>query len=354
MSISATEKKGSAAPGGARRKSTNGGSGTKDESRLLKRKEQNCAAQRAFRERKEKHVKDLEDKVADLEAKNERALHENENLKDLLNRLQSENMALKQSPFTFSVPKNAASGAPPAESPRSPQNLFPSASPSLASSSTASAQVSPKMSNPLNWSSLTSFDPAMLNLLDDQPQPTATQGAMQMDFGFGANTGLASNSPYTTIASNPMFHHAAPPHSRSSPASSSSASSPNSMFTSAASRSSPASEMSDKSMHSHDDPGCPKTKQELEQRIASEGASPFAPPPTASNLRKASDMTAKSDKNIEVLSAWRSIRADPKFKDLDINELCAEFTSKARCDGTKVVLEPQGVHSILENLSKKQ
>lgn len=30
-----------------------------DESRLLKRKEQNRAAQRAFRERKEKHVKDV-------------------------------------------------------------------------------------------------------------------------------------------------------------------------------------------------------------------------------------------------------------------------------------------------------
>lgn len=42
------------------------------------------------------------------------------------------------------------------------------------------------------------------------------------------------------------------------------------------------------------------------------------------------------------------------LQDADINELCSEFTSKARCDGTKVVLEPQGVHSILESLSKKQ
>lgn len=31
----------------------------KDETRLMKRKEQNRAAQRAFRERKEKHVKDV-------------------------------------------------------------------------------------------------------------------------------------------------------------------------------------------------------------------------------------------------------------------------------------------------------
>ncbi|KIO07348.1 hypothetical protein M404DRAFT_43642, partial [Pisolithus tinctorius Marx 270] len=66
-----------------------------DESRLLKRKEQNRAAQRAFRERKEKHVKDLEDQVAALEAKNEEAQTENNNLRDLLSRLQQENIALR-------------------------------------------------------------------------------------------------------------------------------------------------------------------------------------------------------------------------------------------------------------------
>ena len=36
-----------------------------------------------------------------------------------------------------------------------------------------------------------------------------------------------------------------------------------------------------------------------------------------------------------------------------MNELCAEFTAKAKCDGTKVVLEPQGVSHILETLSRK-
>ncbi|TIB74868.1 hypothetical protein E3Q23_02571 [Wallemia mellicola] len=62
-----------------------------------KRKEQNRAAQRAFRERKEKHVKVLEDKVAQQE-------EENNNLRDLLSRLQQENMTLKQSAFTFQFP----------------------------------------------------------------------------------------------------------------------------------------------------------------------------------------------------------------------------------------------------------
>jgi len=63
--------------------------------------------------------------------------------------------------------------------------------------------------------------------------------------------------------------------------------------------------------------------------------------------------TEQNEKNIEVLSAWRSITSNPQFKDVDINELCTEFTNKARCDGTKVVLEPEGVHSIIESLNAK-
>jgi AP-1-like factor len=70
---------------------------------------------------------------------------------------------------------------------------------------------------------------------------------------------------------------------------------------------------------------CPKTKEEVEQRIVAHGASPFVPP----CVRKTSDnvlgtvisckgsnfpKTEKSDQNVEVLSAWRDIRANPKFK----------------------------------------
>ncbi|PPQ90428.1 hypothetical protein CVT25_014946 [Psilocybe cyanescens] len=441
--------------GNPRRKSTGGNGNGKDEGRLMKRKEQNRAAQRAFRERKEKHVKDLEDKVADLEAKNEQAHNENENLRDLLTRLQTENVALKQSSFTFTMPKATSTNG---DSSSTPQTSFSSiSSPQSSASPLASSS---KNTNPIDWSSLTTFDPSVLNLLDDSvPQPTATEGAMQMDFGFGDSTGLASNAPYTSIASNPMFmsfastfeagndassptpstsgasnfsqmnfdmnnlstwstpsnsqdtilddlfsgylsstgqmdmsmiaqspasslspvtHHISPAVTNNSnnlnnarspvASSSSSASSPSVLGSSlvfTTPRDSPASSTSE-SNGRHGEDTCPRTRKELEKRIASEGASPFAPPV---NVRKSSDAvlgtmiacsgssfptTAKSDKNIEVLSAWRSIRADPKFKDADINALCTEFTSKARCDGTKVVLEPQGVHSILENLSKKQ
>ncbi|KAF8060931.1 hypothetical protein FPV67DRAFT_313831 [Lyophyllum atratum] len=439
-------KKGSS----GRRKSSGASGPPKDETRLLKRKEQNRAAQRAFRERKEKHVKDLEDKVAALEAKNEQAVSENENLRDLLTRLQHENLSLKQSSFTFAVPKNGSNSSDenaPAPTSFASQSRDFTTSPSQppVSPIATSPTVPTKSSNPLEWSSLTSFDPNVLNLLDDSTQPTATDGAMQLDFGFGNNSGLSPHTPFTTIASNPMFMSFASafdtplpqtqtndnnnqfnfdmntfsswpsPPSTSQETSlddllatymprgttdfsymptTSSASASESPVThhtnlnqinlkksqspSFSSSSSPSSTVSDPlfdtprdssasdSDNGHDEEHkkgvCPKTKGELVKRIASSGPSPFAP----SSLRKGSDSvlgavimcegtsfpkTQKSDQNVEVLSAWRSITSNPRFKDVDINDLCTEFTNKAKCDGTKVVLEPQGVNHILQNLS---
>jgi AP-1-like factor len=55
-----------------------------------KRKAQNRAAQRAFRERKEKHLKDLETKVEELEKESEAANHENGLLRAQVSRLQIE------------------------------------------------------------------------------------------------------------------------------------------------------------------------------------------------------------------------------------------------------------------------
>lgn len=64
--------------------------------------------------------------------------------------------------------------------------------------------------------------------------------------------------------------------------------------------------------------------------------------------------TEKNERNIEVLTAWRTITSNPQFKNVDINDLCSEFTKKARCDGTKVVLEPESVSCIIERLGKAQ
>ncbi|THH13203.1 hypothetical protein EW146_g6988 [Bondarzewia mesenterica] len=445
--------------GTSRRKSS--GNPAQDETRLMKRKEQNRAAQRAFRERKEKHVKDLEDKLAELETKNEMSQTENEHLKELLRRLQEENLSLKQSQFTFAVPKPSTSSV---ES----QSFKNVATTSFNLSSTPSSSVSknqagsPLSSFPpgtssletpsnfpsdIDFGSLTPFD---INMLDDTQLPV--DGSMNYDFGYGQSV-PPTKTPYKTIASNPMFmsfaepapldtnglhndktlsetaaangtspfdlqafnlwsgqsppsennhasqvgsldelfggsifgtqapvdfsvlmkspstssispvlhaHNRSPPSSSTSPASSANASSPST-------REGESSSSSDCSPDV-----CPKTKQDLERRIEAAGNSMFAPPPGEPSfpaIRKGSQgdrpmvmckgatfpATEKSEKNVEVLSAWRSITSHPHFKssNIDINELCAEFTDKARCDGTKVVLDPQGVNQILEKLAAK-
>ncbi|OBT50530.1 hypothetical protein VE04_09178 [Pseudogymnoascus sp. 24MN13] len=61
-----------------------------------KRKAQNRAAQRAFRERKEKHLKDLETKVQDLEKASEAANHENLILRAKVDKMTSELKEYKQ------------------------------------------------------------------------------------------------------------------------------------------------------------------------------------------------------------------------------------------------------------------
>ncbi|CZT04768.1 related to YAP1-transcriptional activator involved in oxidative stress response [Rhynchosporium agropyri] len=60
-----------------------------------RRKAQNRAAQRAFRERKERHVKDLEAKLATLEQNSANVVEENERLKLQLQKAATENEILK-------------------------------------------------------------------------------------------------------------------------------------------------------------------------------------------------------------------------------------------------------------------
>ncbi|KAI9445490.1 hypothetical protein H4582DRAFT_1806591 [Lactarius indigo] len=452
----------SAKKASSRRKSSgNPSQASTDESRLLKRKEQNRAAQRAFRERKEKHVKDLEDKLAELEAKNLSTETENQHLKELLKRLQDENVSLKTTSFTFSVPRNGELNDRPFDGnvpafPASQNSIFAPTShipspPSSAATKAATPQ-SPSLDTPsafpgdIDFGSLTQLDAASIDLLDDD-------AIMSYDFGYGQF--VPSRTPYKTIASNPMFMSFADPspsetgHTSKNTAQpdsndgspfdltfgqwsgqttsregtshagsldelfgghifdtqspinfnvlmKSTAASPispviasslspvvhQSVHTSPAassSNSSPPFESSDGSSpaagsRSNADT-CPKTRAQMEQQIHAEGSSMFAPPPpqeqeTQSHIFRAPagadgpmmvckgaafPPTEKNEHNIDVVTAWRNITSHPHFRasNVDINELCSEFTDKARCDGTKVVLDPQGVNSILEKLTTR-
>ncbi|TDZ34239.1 Fluconazole resistance protein 3 [Colletotrichum sidae] len=78
--------------------SRRGGSNSDDEDLTpaqSRRKAQNRAAQRAFRERKERHVKDLEAKLANLEAEAQQKSTENERLKREMQKISTENEILR-------------------------------------------------------------------------------------------------------------------------------------------------------------------------------------------------------------------------------------------------------------------
>jgi AP-1-like transcription factor len=124
-----------------------------------------------------------------------------------LTRLQDENVSLKQAAFTFSVPKTTVNEQPVASGSRQTSlNLFQSdPAPSFSPPATVAPPKVPTFHENMDWTSLTTFDPAVLSLLDDSPpQTTATDSAMKMDFGFGLD-GQSQKSPFTTIAANPMF-----------------------------------------------------------------------------------------------------------------------------------------------------
>ncbi|KAG0757227.1 hypothetical protein G6F22_004407 [Rhizopus arrhizus] len=130
-----------------------------------KRKAQNRAAQRAFRDRKEKHVAELQARIAELEAlnatKDETLVKENQELKERLKKLQEENYALKGAQFTFQFPL--------------PQNDYhtPPASSHSSSSSSSGAedglssaeQTSPSFNN--DTPSSTSAEPVQFGLVGD-------------------------------------------------------------------------------------------------------------------------------------------------------------------------------------------
>ncbi|KZW02125.1 hypothetical protein EXIGLDRAFT_829672 [Exidia glandulosa HHB12029] len=388
----------------SRRKSTGGNQ--KSEDRLQKRKEQNRAAQRAFRERKEKHVRDLEEKVAMLEAKSDIQASENENLRDLLGRLQSENLSLKQSSFTFAVQ--------------------PGSDAARASKSPASVGASPNNNLASNMegydTSMAYFSPTFFNQATALPAASSPQPADLSAYGVGPPYSLPTQSPYTTIAANPLYMSFAETPSFSSYLSpsesgSSSGRAGSSKGASAAtSNTTPEGMMSPKSMqelfgtqfeglvpfngnfnifspenpvghtagsmspvaHTSDPSGehkdCPKSKEELASRIAVVAPTTLGPPPSsamavdfltpqdredalASACEPGNDLPChvfpaipESSKNVTLNDAWERVSKHPQFSECDMDELCALLTAQAKCDGSKPVLEPSSVTSVMDKI----
>jgi len=351
--------------------------------------------------------------------KNQRTESENENLRDLLARLQEENMQLKKKqqqqqptsppqPFTFAISKD--SPATVGNSVSSPlQKVSPSDSSAVSSAPPQTNFFTPFTGSEFDFGSLIPFDPAVLNALDDTyASPSASDDAMNLDFGFGKPNRqtfniLASDPAYMSFAEpsppdsssvptpmnaiNPFDFSTLDQWSRSGGPRSNSAdtmqtfdelfggsssflspssgidfaelmkNSPSLVASSPVSHTnlnsngsgapgvnspltSPSTNSPETPYHKGGD-GCPKTKEQLLETINKTGLSSFVvdSPGNSSSatqcetgsipfLKKSTNKdtpmvmcrgssfpkTEQNDKNIEVLSAWRSITSNPHFK----------------------------------------
>jgi AP-1-like factor len=347
--------------------------------------------------------------------KNQRTESENENLRDLLSRLQEENMQLKKKqqqhspsqPFTFAISKDSPAAA--GNNVSSPlQKDSPSASSTISPAPPQTNFLTPFTGSEFDFGSLIPFDPAVLNALDDTyTSSSASDDVMNLDFGFGKPNGqtfnvLASDPAYMSFAEpsppestsvstpmntiNPFDFSALDQWSRSGPRSTSGDSmqtfdelfggssnflssssgidfaelmkkSPSLLTSSPVSRTNlngnnsgspnvnslltPSSTNSPETPFHKDGDNCPKTKEQLSETISKAGLSSFvvdspgnSTSPTQCEqgsipfLKKSSNKdapmvmcrgssfpkTEQNDKNIEVLSAWRTITSNPQFK----------------------------------------
>ncbi|KAF9145170.1 DNA-binding transcription factor yap1 [Linnemannia schmuckeri] len=141
-----------------------------------KRKAQNRAAQRAFRDRKERYVKSLEDRIKELEELNpgktdSKLAEENLNLKVLVQKLETENYFLKEQAFTFDFPiaqpglYNIAKGT----SSSSSEQSSPSPVSQPINNPTPTATASTKKAVPAGKSSFTSTNVAKPPAYDQLP-----------------------------------------------------------------------------------------------------------------------------------------------------------------------------------------
>ncbi|KAK3900861.1 hypothetical protein C8A05DRAFT_35481 [Staphylotrichum tortipilum] len=91
-----------------------------------KRKAQNRAAQRAFRERKERHVKDLESRLHELEQAQQDTATENERLRRDLHKMETENEILRATSIATATSGSPAAAAPTTTGPLSysPANFY--------------------------------------------------------------------------------------------------------------------------------------------------------------------------------------------------------------------------------------
>ncbi|KAF5094253.1 hypothetical protein DV451_005054 [Geotrichum candidum] len=330
---------------------------------VSKRKAQNRAAQRAFRERKEKHLKDLEDRVSELETESRSKNNENKFLKDQVTRLENELKKYRSSRNSnVSVPSTDGSNKFTFEFPffGSKENKLPATnknlqldgsspfsfnqSPSLISDS-SSSQPTPDTADTesfcdkLSMACGTTENP--IPLAGSNPEPTLGQVVINSQKPPSPLLKVSKNLPGTDIQnaanmiSPPIFELDFLSEYRDPIFDKEYFNSINGLTTEV----------------SIFDPLEP-TNMQNNNISASQQPQPATAQENAPVLTPDEDtVPAKTENLMGCNDIWDRISAHPKFSNLDIDGLCTELRTKAKCTETGVVISEPDVNKAIWSIS---
>uniref|UniRef100_A0A060T6M0 ARAD1C21252p n=1 Tax=Blastobotrys adeninivorans TaxID=409370 RepID=A0A060T6M0_BLAAD len=373
-----------------------------------KRKAQNRAAQRAFRERKEKHLRDLEDRIKELENEATVANTENEFLKNQVQRLQDElkkyrnksspasgsmssessgESGLQHRPFTFEFPffadnSNNAPSTNTNSTPRSNNNNNKNNNSSSSSNNSGrlsqSAGASPfsalAKSNEASPLSLTSSSNSPFTPKLDTPNTSASSkgGCDDGEETFCDQLSLACGTKDHPIPKDEKVRAGSVMIAGDDSASNIGSTPYNNVDSGI---SGPSFDMD--FLGSYRDPIFEQAEFNLPELATTEYSlfDPIENPnaigsymepitePKDTNANKNTDVATKNDnedadtvpapssKMMTCSAVWDRISAHPKFNDLDIDGLCSELRTKAKCSETGVLVTERDVDNVLSTLS---
>ncbi|CAG8722319.1 32185_t:CDS:2, partial [Racocetra persica] len=336
---------------------------------------QNRAAQRAFRERKERYVKELETKIEELESLSAKSAQENQQLKTLVEQLQAENYLLKQTSFTFDFPLSKSTDSTVAIDKDINDLVIPSGTKSISSSSVPASNASDPYTPP---SSSTSDDePGSPNSVSDQNINTTVSSSDNSSQVPSSNTDKL-NLPVKKSGSVSTSSHSTKPQNaeefceKFTDGMCQESNEYNSVFDITGS-SNGATDLnrSSSAFTEYRDP-TPFTPN-IDNPFSESAPLPplfednfqdfgsFAPMATPTDENKnpihahfpnkhefASLEDIRSKKFLSCNKVWERIQQHPKFDDLEgdeIDQLCAELKSKAKCSGKGPVVPEEDVEA---------
>lgn len=341
-----------------------------------KRKAQNRAAQRAFRERKEKHVKDLEDRVSELENEAAATNHENEFLKHQVERLQAEldkyKTSASNSPrtststgsgggdkaFTFEFPffgDQHSNNKAPSQAYPSPNSLPTHASSESSPFSSYKNTVSPFSSDVTPASSAESKDDEEETFCDklslacgstDNPVPRAPSLSSDHKNSSTSSASSSSNNNEAKNNDNMTSLFSPPPFdfdflgSYRDP-----------LFENTSAEFN-LPELSTTEYSVFDPLENPIVDSSFGQLVNEEPVIKQEPKDDDGRQQTQDDeVPAPKSKFMSCSAVWDRVSSHPKFNDLDIDGLCSELQTKVKCSDSGILLTENDVEKVLSTLS---